>query len=239
MIERPRLLIVDDEVGLTNNLAAYFERSGFHVAIAHNGFSALQKIKQFAPHVVLLDILMPPGIDGREVLRRLRQYDTRTAVIMLTQVTGATERGLTLEEGADDYVNKPFDPFELLARIRAVLRRIGTGQASFSAATKLRCYDLLLDRRAARAYLNGKPLDLPNRTLALLEYLLCHPDELITRQRIISSVWAMDDLVGERMVDHRIWELRRILRDDPENPRYIETVPGRGYRFIGPVEMLP
>lgn len=239
MTERPRLLIVDDDVGLTHNLSAYFERAGFHVAVAHNGTAGLQKIQQFAPHVVLLDILMPPGIDGREVLRSLRQHDTHTAVIMLTQVTGATERGLTLEEGADDYVDKPFDTFELLARVRAVLRRVGTGKASPSTAAKLRCYDLLLDRRAARAYLNGKPLDLQKKTLALLEYLLCHPDELISRDRIMSSVWNAYDAVGERMVDHRIWELRRALQDDTENPRYIETVPGMGYRFIGPVEALP
>jgi DNA-binding response OmpR family regulator len=238
MTERPRILIVDDEPDLTASLASFFERSGFTVAVSGDGADALDRAAHFAPHVILLDVLMP-GLNGREVLRRLRQRDPHTAVIMLTKVGDATERGLTLEEGADDYVNKPFDSFELLARVRAVLRRVGTGKPAPSTAARLRCYDLVLDRRAGRALLHGKPLAMQKRTFAVLEYLLCHPDELITRDRLLTQVWDMDTPIGERIVDNRVCELRQLLGDNPDDPRYIETVPGQGYRFIGPVEIAP
>ncbi|MGD8753230.1 MAG: response regulator transcription factor, partial [Anaerolineales bacterium] len=170
------------------------------------------------------------------LLRQLRQQDDWTPVILLTQVGEATERAMALEEGADDYLNKPFDPYELVARIRAVLRRARPGQPSLSASWTLACGDLTLDRRARRAHLAGGELTLTPKALLLLEYLMTHPDELVSRERLLDVVWGWDYPVGSRAVDSRVAELRRVLDDDPSQPRFIETVPGQGYRFAADVE---
>jgi DNA-binding response OmpR family regulator len=143
---------------------------------------------------------------------------------------------LALEEGADDYLNKPFDPHELLARIRAVLRRARPGERSLSAAWLLTANGLSLDRRARRATLEGETVDLTPKALAVLEYLMTHPDEAITRERLLEAVWGWEYPAGTRTVDTRMAELRRALDDDPAEPRFIETISGEGYRFIAKVE---
>jgi DNA-binding response OmpR family regulator len=147
----------------------------------------------------------------------------------------SSERALALEEGADDYINKPFDPHELLARIRAVLRRAKPGERSLSVAWLLSAGDLSLDRRARRAALKGKQLDLTPKALSVLEYLMTHPDEAVSRERLLETVWGWEYPAGTRTVDTRMAELRRALDDDPAKPRYIETVPAEGYRFVAPV----
>jgi DNA-binding response OmpR family regulator len=189
----------------------------------------------FAPDLVVMDVLMP-RLDGRETLRRLRQQGNWTPIILLTQVGEAVERAMALEEGADDYLNKPFDPHELVARIRAVLRRARPGQPSLAAAERLNCGPLMLERRSRHAWMSGKELTLTPKAVALLEYLMTHPDELISRERLLDAVWGWDYPVGTRAVDTRIAELRRVFGDDAEHPSYIETVPGQGYRFVGRVE---
>jgi DNA-binding response OmpR family regulator len=181
MTTKPKILLVDDEQAITANLSPFLERSGFILTVAADGEAALAQVPSFAPDLIVLDILMP-RLDGRETLRRLRQAGDWTPVILLTQVGESTERAMALEEGADDYLNKPFDPHELVARMRAVLRRARAGQP---------------------------PLD---------------------------AVWGWDYPTGTRTVDTRIAELRRVLDDDPASPRYVETVPGQGYRFVGEVE---
>jgi DNA-binding response OmpR family regulator len=177
-----------------------------------------------------------PKIDGREVLRKIRLSGDWTPVILLTQVGEATERAMALEEGADDYLNKPFDPHELVARIRAVLRRARPGQPPLAAAERLTSGDLILDRRARRAWMKDSELTLTPKAVTLLEYLMTHPDELVSRERLLDIVWGWDYPVGIRAVDTRVAELRRSLGDDPSEPTYIETVPGQGYRFVGVVE---
>jgi len=177
-----------------------------------------------------------PKMDGRELLRSLRQNDNWIPVILLTQVGEAFERAMALEEGADDYINKPFEPHELVARIRAVLRRAKPGKPPLSAAWQVSCGDLIFDRRARRAYLHNEELNLTPKALLLLEYLMTHPDELVSRERLLDVVWGWDYPVGSRAVDTRVAELRRTLGDDASHPRYIETVPGQGYRFAADVE---
>lgn len=238
MTTKPRVLLVDDEAAITANLAPLLERSGFAVAIAADGEEALHQISNSKPDLIVLDVLMP-RLDGREVLRRLRRGDDRTPVILLTQVGEATERVMALEEGADDYLNKPFDPHELVARIRAVLRRARPGRPSLASASRLASDDLALDRQSRRAFRGGLELHLTPKAIALLEYLMTHPDELLSRDRLLDAVWGWDYPTGTRTVDTRIAELRRKLGDDPTRSRYIETVPGQGYRFVATVEVGP
>lgn len=237
MTVKAKVLLVDDELAITANLAPFLERSGFAVAVAADGAEALQQVASFGPDLLVLDVLMP-RIDGREVLRRLRQSDDWTPIILLTQVGESTERAMALEEGADDYLNKPFDPHELVARIRAVLRRARPGQPPLASAPRLVSSELCLDRQARRARLGSEELHLTPKAMALLEYLMTHPDELLTRDRLLDAVWGWDYPTGTRTVDTRIAELRRVLGDDPLEPLYIETVSGQGYRFVGRVEVV-
>ena len=230
-----KILLVDDESAITNNLAPFLGRSGFSIQVASDGEEALYQVASFAPDLVILDVLMPK-LDGREVLRRLRQSDNWTPVILLTQVGESAERAMALEEGADDYLNKPFDPHELVARIRSVLRRARPGQPPLSAAQRLACGSLVLDRQSRRAYVSSKEANLTPKALSLLEYMMTHPDELLSRDRLLDAVWGWDYPAGTRTVDTRVAELRRVLGDDASDPQYIETVPGQGYRFVGLVE---
>lgn len=238
MTAKPKILLVDDEQAITANLSPFLERSGFVVTVAADGEEALARVSGFSPDLIVLDILMP-RLDGRETLRRLRQAGNWTPVILLTQVGESTERAMALEEGADDYLNKPFDPHELVARIRAVLRRARPGQPPLTSAQRLASGDLILNRQTRRAYIGSEELRLTPKAAALLEYLMTHPDELLTRDRLLDAVWGWDYPTGTRTVDTRIAELRRVLNDDPAQPRHIETVPGQGYRFVGDVEAVP
>jgi DNA-binding response OmpR family regulator len=235
MNAKSKIMLVDDENAITTNLAPFLERAGFQVSVAGDGEEALRKLGSFGPELIVMDVLMP-RVDGREALRRLRKSDNWTPVILLTQVGEASERAMALEEGADDYLNKPFDPHELVARIRAVLRRAKPGRPPLTAAEKLVCEDLALDRRARRAWLKSVEMTLTPKAITLLEYMMTHPDELVSRERLLDVVWGWDYPVGIRAVDTRVAELRRALHEDPAEPRFIETVPGQGYRFIGIVE---
>lgn len=232
--DRLTILLADDDPTIADSLAPFLERAGFHVLVVSDGVNALEKAHAHHPELIILDVLMP-RMDGRETLRRLRKANIWTPTILLTQVGEASERALALEEGADDYLNKPFDPHELLARIRAVLRRVRPGERSLSAAWLLTAYDLSLDRRARRATLAGKVLELTPKAFAVLEHLMTHPDEAVTRERLLDVVWGWEYPAGTRTVDTRIAELRRALNDDPAEPRFIETIPGEGYRFSVPV----
>ena len=169
------------------------------------------------------------------MLRRLRADGAWTPVVMLTQVGSAGERAMTLDEGADDYLNKPFDPVELIARVRAVLRRAAGGRPLSARGQVLVARALRMDRTAHRAFLGGRELALTPKAMALLDYLVSHPDELHTRQRLLEVLWGYEHPVGTRAVDNRVAELRRVLDDDAADPAYIETVPGQGYRFTAPV----
>jgi DNA-binding response OmpR family regulator len=237
MDEKNKILLVDDESAITDNLAPFLKRSGFTINVAANGQEALDRVESFNPDLIVLDVLMPV-LDGREVLRTLRKDDNWIPIILLTQVGESSERAMALEEGADDYLNKPFDPHELVARIKAVLRRARPGEPPLSASWKLTSGDLVFDRRSRRAYIREEEISLTPKALALLEYLLTHPDELVTRDRLLDVVWGWDYPVGTRAVDTRVAELRRALDDDPSSPDYIETIPGQGYRFIALVEVL-
>ncbi len=230
-----KILLVDDETAITSHLTPFLERSGFEVMVAADGERALQLAHEFHPDLVVMDVLMP-RLDGRAALRRLRQSGDWTPVILLTQVGSPAERAMALEEGADDYLNKPFEPYELVARIRAVLRRMHRDAPSLAGAQRLKSGNLVLDRPARRITLAGREVPLTAKAFAVLEYMMLHPDEVLTRERLLDAVWGWDFPAATRTVDTRIAELRRALQDDAEQPRFVETLIGQGYRFVGRVE---
>jgi len=221
-----RILLVDDQPIIASNLAPYLERSGFIVTVAADGEAALRAIEDASPDLIVLDVLMP-RLDGREVLRRLRKSGNWTPVILLTQVGDPTERAGALDEGADDYLNKPFEPYELLARIRAVIRRSRSGKP-LAACRRLRCGPLELDRLTRRAALRGKEVTLTAKALSVLEYLMLHPNEVCTRERLLDAVWGQGYVEGDRSVDNAVLRLRKKLGALAEA---IETVWGIGYRW--------
>jgi DNA-binding response OmpR family regulator len=233
--QQTTLLLVDDDVSITGQVGAFLERAGYRVHCEADGARALERIAALRPDLVILDVLLP-GMNGRAVLRTLRERGDRRPVILLTKIGKASERALALEEGADDYLNKPFSSRELLARIRAVLRRAQDTSVPLTSAWKVTAGGLVLDRRARRAALAGAVLALKPKTFALLEYFMTHPDELLTRERLLNAVWGWEYPAGQRTVDTRVAELRRALDDDADRPAYIETAPNEGYRFIAPVQ---
>jgi len=228
---KTKLLIVDDEPDLLAELKPLLERVGFAVTTALDGDQALKAVDLILPDLVVLDVLMP-HTDGREVLRQLRQQGNWTPVILLTRVGTPTERALSLQEGADDYLNKPFEPFELIARIQAVLRRSQREDLPLTSFRLLRSDQLILDRQTRRAFWDGKDLMLSTRAFGVLEYFMLNSQEIISRERLLDQVWGWSSLNETRTVDIRINEIRKTLGDDPENPKFIETVKGSGYRYI-------
>ncbi|HML51639.1 MAG TPA: response regulator transcription factor [Propionicimonas sp.] len=235
MAEAIRVLLVDDESAITDSLGAFLSDAGFDVRVADNGIAALAAAAAWRPSIIVCDVLMP-RLDGRGVVRELRQQGDWTPLILLTKVDATPERSAALDEGADDYLSKPFDPDELVARIRAVLRRATAGAPPLSAADRLVAGDLVYDRRARRIWLAGKELALTPRALLLLEYLMGRPGEVHSRDRLLSTLWGFDFPASTRAVDHRIAELRRVLNDDAGRPRFIETVQSLGYRFVARVD---
>jgi DNA-binding response OmpR family regulator len=231
MTERIRLLIVDDDAAITAPLAAFLERSGYDVRVAGDGQAGLEEVARERPDLVVSDVLMP-RIDGRELVRRLRASDPWLPVILLTQVGESWERSAALDEGADDYLNKPFDPQELLSRVRAVQRRATRGVPT---SERIRAGELLLDRTSRRAWMGDRELTLTPKALTLLEFLMTHPQEAHSRERLLAGLWGFDFATSSRAVDHRIAELRRVLADDPGDPRFIDTAQGLGYRFVAQV----
>ncbi|MDO5080507.1 response regulator transcription factor [Buchananella hordeovulneris] len=229
-----RLLLVDDDTAITAALQPILQRAGFVVSVAGDGQAALDMWEQVMPDVVVTDVLMP-RLDGRELVRRIRSRGRWTPVVLLTQVGESFERSAALDEGADDYLNKPFDPQELISRIRAVLRRSMGGVPPLSAAPRLVSGLLVLDRLARRVTLAGREVQLTPKASLLLDHLMAHPGEVHSRERLLSTVWGFAVATPSRAVDHRIRELRRALGDDAGEPRYIETVQSMGYRFRGEV----
>jgi DNA-binding response OmpR family regulator len=236
----PTILLVDDEDAIRAGLAAALLRGGFRVLEARDGVDALKTIERQRPDVIVLDILMPE-LDGREVCRRLRLAGDWTPVIMLTQISATGEKISSLEEGADDYLNKPFDSYELIARLHALLRRQARAGRPAQLAHVLTSGALRLERETQRVYWSGRAVPLSNKAFGVLAHLMSRPDVVVSREQLLDQVWGWDDPSGMRTVDVRIAEIRRKLAvarqagaDDDQS--FIETVPGEGYRFIGPVK---
>jgi len=189
--------------------------------------AALEVVEKQHPDLIVLDVLMPRA-DGREVLARLRRGGDWTPVILLTGVGQSGTRADALEKGADDYLNKPFDPAELVARIRAVLRRGQLGR-TLTHASCIRGGGLELDRLAKTVTARGQTVQLTPKALALLEYLMVHHGETFSRDHLLEQVWGVEFAITTRAVDHRVAELRKVL--GARGLEVIDTVQGVGYRF--------
>jgi len=237
MASRKKILLVDDRLEILDELEPFLKREGYQVLSARDGKDALRKVASFEPDLVVLDILMPE-MDGREVLRQLRARST-VPVIMLTQVTGAENRILALREGADDYIDKPFSSGELLARIEAVLRRARPDRPDGQSGRWLCCGNLRLNCQTHRVRRGRKELPLSPKEVGILEHLMRHAREVVEYEALLEAVWGRDYIVGPGSLYVHVNSIRQALGDDADHPRYIETVTGVGYRFIGQVEVLP
>lgn len=234
--EEATILIVDDEEAIRTGLASALKRARFRVIEARDGLEGLALVEKRRPDIIVLDILMPE-MDGREVCRRLRQANDWTPVIMLTQIDATGEKISSLEEGADDYLNKPFDSYELIARIRALLRRQVVAGRPTDLANALISGRLRLERETHRIWLEEQEVLLTTKAFGVLAHLMSRPNVVISREQLLDHIWGWDDPSGMRTVDVRIAEIRRKLGDLATEPEFIETIPGEGYRFIGEVKV--
>ncbi len=220
----PRVLVVDDEPQIVGLLRSYLERDGFDVDEAADGEAALEATRRVRPDLVLLDLMLP-RVDGREVCRRIRDMG-QTPIIMLTARDEETDKLVGLELGADDYITKPFSPREVVARVRAVLRRVARGGPEV-----IRVGELVVDLRAHEVSLEGRRIDLTPTEFRLLEIMAGHPNQVFTRMQLIDRIQGHAFEGYERTVDAHIKNLRGKVEPDPRNPRYILTVYGVGYKF--------
>ncbi|MDQ3929053.1 MAG: response regulator transcription factor [Chloroflexota bacterium] len=231
---RPKVLVVDDERSLVDLVRSYLEAEGYLVFEAFDGYSALQMAEQERPDVVVLDLMLP-GLDGVEVCRRLRHF-SNAYVLMLTSKSSEVDKLIGLSVGADDYMTKPFSPRELVARVKAMLRRAemgastGAGRLAPDVPEPVNFSDLVIDVARHEVVKSGKVVQLTPREFDLLATLSAHPGLVFTRAQLLNRVWG-DEAYDGRVVDVHITGLRKKLDDDAANPRYIETVRGVGFRF--------
>jgi two-component system alkaline phosphatase synthesis response regulator PhoP len=220
------ILIVDDEPQLVRVLASYLEQSGFKVFTAFRGDEALQVFQAHHPDLVVLDLSLP-GMDGLDVAREIRRQG-QTPILMLTARVEESDRLVGLELGADDYVTKPFSPREVVARVRAILRR---SQSPMVAREVIRTADMEIDLVRHTAARGGKPLDLTPTEFNLLSTLASQPGRAFTRMQLLEAAQGSSFEGYERTVDAHIKNLRAKVETDPKNPTRIVTVFGIGYRF--------
>jgi DNA-binding response OmpR family regulator len=234
-----KVLIVEDETALRETLAYTLEREGFSVRVVEDGLKALTAAQEFTPDIVLLDIMLP-GIDGFEVCRRLRAR-MNVPILLLTARENEIDRVVGLEMGADDYITKPFHMRELIARIKAQLRRVrmvreeknASGMQEAAPQAPLVLGDLVLDTARGEALRDGKPLALKPKEYELLQYFARHRGQVLSREQILERVWGWEYTGDSRTVDVHVRWLREKIELDPANPVRLVTVRGAGYRFEG------
>ena len=225
-----RILIVDDEASVREVASAYLEREGFLLEVADNGTAALQRIERRAPDLIILDLGLP-GVSGEEVCRRVRARSD-VPILMLTAKASEDQRVAGFELGADDYLLKPFSPRELVARVKALLRRSG----SDAPLVAQRAFDdgrLLIDEASHQVLVAGEPVALTPSEYRLLLALSEYPGRVYTRLQLITRVQGHDYEGYERTIDAHVKNLRRKIERDPTHPSYVLTVLGTGYRFGG------
>jgi two-component system alkaline phosphatase synthesis response regulator PhoP len=226
MMPMKTILVVDDEPKIASLARDYLEHAGFAVVSAGDGPGALTTFRQRRPDLVVLDLGLP-GLDGLDVTRELRRTST-VPIVMLTARDDEFDKLLGLELGADDYLTKPFSPRELVARVRAVLRR---AERAPEAAETIRAGAVVLDVPAMRAEISGTPIELTTTEFQLLATLAARPGRIFTRGQLLDTLHGVAFETYERAIDSHIKNLRRKVEPDPRRPRYILTAYGVGYRF--------
>jgi DNA-binding response OmpR family regulator len=225
-----RVLIVDDERKTVDIVRLYLEKDGYKVLTAYDGREALDAARQKQPDIVILDVMLP-GLDGLDLCRILRNEGNKVPIIMLTARTLDDDKLVALDLGADDYVTKPFSPRELVARVRAVLRR--AGNTTEHGPAKVAFGDLVIDFVRHEALKSCQDVPLTPTEFKLLETLIKEPGRAFTRLELLDRVFGVDYDGMERTVDVHVMNLRKKVEDDASHPRYVVTVPGLGYRFEG------
>lgn len=226
MSEALRVLVVDDEVPLTQVAASYLEHEGFAVTVAHNGPDAVEQARETRPDLIVLDLMLP-GFDGIEVCRQVRQFSD-AYIIMLTAKDQEIDKVLGLSMGADDYLVKPFSPREMIARVRAMLRRPRTAYGPAD-AEPLTVGALSMNLEAWTVTVDGLPVELTRTEFDLLAALIARPKAALTRRQLINAVWGADWYGDDHVVDVHIAHVRTKLGDDAAEPRFVRTVRGVGY----------
>ncbi|WP_433319886.1 response regulator [Micromonospora chersina] len=224
-----RVLVVDDERSLAKVVASYLERDGHEVSCVFDGRAAVDAVRRDRPDLVVLDLALP-GLDGIEVCRQIRTF-TDCYVVMLTARSEEVDKLVGLGVGADDYLTKPFSPRELVARIRAMLRRPRAAPAPSPEQHERTIGALRIDPAGREAWVDGRPVELTRTEFDLLAALSAQADVALRRRQLIEAVWGADWVGDEHLVDVHIGHLRRKLGDDPAAPRFIRTVRGIGYRM--------
>jgi two-component system, OmpR family, alkaline phosphatase synthesis response regulator PhoP len=226
-----KVLLVEDEEALARGLEFNLKREGFDVVRARRGDTALDMVTRTRPDLVTLDVMLPGPLDGFEVCREIRRLGVDVPVIMLTARADEVDRILGLEIGADDYLVKPFSVRELIARIRARLRRERRAGAAPFSRFHFGRYEVDFEHFVVTR--DGEALDLTAKEFALLRLLVQARGEVVHRNRILDEIWGADEALDARRIDTHIVNLRRKLEDDPAAPRLIQAVYGEGYRFAG------
>ncbi|KJS13329.1 MAG: XRE family transcriptional regulator [Peptococcaceae bacterium BRH_c8a] len=227
-----KVLVVDDENSILRLITFNLEKEGYHTIVANDGNEALAKINTEQPDLVILDLMLP-GIDGLEVCRRVRQEGLPVAVIMLTAKDQEIDRVLGLELGADDYITKPFSPRELVARVKAVLRRTSTREEISQPGERIKIGPLTIDAARYEVKVSGKQVELTPKEFELLEFLARNAGKVMTRDVLLNSIWDYTYDGDTRIVDVHVSHLREKIEANPKNPVYIKTVRGVGYKFMG------
>ncbi|AGL01047.1 response regulator transcription factor [Desulfoscipio gibsoniae] len=225
-----KVLVVDDEESIVRLVTFNLEKEGFHTLVANNGNEALSKIHAEQPDLVILDLMLP-GLDGLEVCRLVRREGLPVAVIMLTAKDQEIDRVLGLELGADDYITKPFSPRELVARVKAVLRRTSTREEIRQPSERIKIGTLNIDSERHEVKVNGKQVELTPKEFELLEFLARNAGKVMTRDVLLNHIWDYTYDGDTRIVDVHVSHLREKIEANPKSPVYIKTVRGVGYKF--------
>jgi len=227
---KEKILIIEDEEDLVKGLKLNLAGEGYDVTWAYDGQEGLRKALEKCPDLIILDIMLPKR-DGLEVCRELRQKNMDIPIIMLTAKGGEVDKVVGLEVGADDYITKPFSIRELLARVKAHLRREKREGKKIPEVYSFG--DVELDFSHFKVRRKGKEVDLTSLEVEILKYFIAHRSEVVTREALLDKIWGYERFPTTRTIDNHILKLRKKIEEDPAHPKYIFSVYGAGYRFMG------
>ena len=236
-MNKQKILIVDDDANIAELIALYLTKECFDTRMVHDGEMALEVFDNYQPNLIILDLMLP-GIDGTALCRRIREQ-SRVPIIMLTAKSAEIDKVVGLEIGADDYVTKPYSFRELLARIRAVMRRNqATAQASGTVDDDipLVCGDIVMQVGQHQVTVRGETVFFPLKEFELLEYLMQNKGRVMTRHQLIDRIWGSDYVGDTKTLDVHVKRVRSKIEEDPAHPKYLTTVRGLGYKIDTPAE---